>query len=78
MQNSAGQAGVRTEQVAQTNRTAASFGGVRMAELADAQLEQQQLARSLQAAGQFAAFGEDLPSGSSSSTVFVYRLGGGA
>jgi hypothetical protein len=78
MQDSAGQAGVRTEQVEQTSSAAASFRGVRLAEVADAQLEQQQLARSLQAAAQFAPFGEDLPSGSSSSTVFVYRLGGGA
>ena len=75
MQNSAGQTGVRTEQVQETSETAASFRGVRVAELADAQLEQQQLARSLQAAQRFGAFAEDLPAGSTSSTVFVFRLG---
>jgi hypothetical protein len=74
MQNSAGQAGVRTEQVEQTGRTAASFGGVRMTELADAQLEQQQLVRALQSADTYDAFAEDLPDGSRSSTVFTFRL----
>ncbi|RBY76940.1 hypothetical protein DQ239_12180 [Blastococcus sp. TF02-09] len=75
IQNSAGQTGVRTEQVQETSQSAASFRGVRMAELADAQLESQQLARSLQAAQGFGPFGIDLPRGSTSSTVFVFRLG---
>jgi trimeric autotransporter adhesin len=76
MQNSAGQTGVRTDQVQHTSRTAASFGGVRMTELADAQLEQQQLVRALQSADTYDAFTEDLPKGSTSSTVFTFRLGG--
>jgi hypothetical protein len=76
MQNSAGQAGVRTEQVQQTGRTTASFGGVRMTELADAQLEQQQLVRALQSADTYDAFAADLPDGSRSSTVFTFRLAG--
>ncbi|WP_143030343.1 hypothetical protein [Blastococcus aurantiacus] len=75
IQNSAGQTGVRTEQVQETSQSAASFRGVRVAELADAQLESQQLARSLQAAQGFGPFGVDLPRGSTSSTVFVFRLG---
>ena len=75
MQNSAGQTGVRTEQVQETSQSAASFRGVRVAELADAQLETQQLARSLQAAQGFGPFAVDLPRGSTSSTVFVFRLG---
>ncbi|MGY1688861.1 hypothetical protein [Geodermatophilus sp. SYSU D01105] len=76
MQDSAGQAGVRTEQVQQTSQTAASFGGVRMTELADAQLEQQQLVRALQSADTYDAFAEDLPDGSTSATVFTFRLAG--
>jgi hypothetical protein len=75
IQNSAGQTGVRTEQVQETSQSAASFRGVRVAELADAQLESQQLARSLQAAQGYGPFGVDLPRGSTSSTVFVFRLG---
>lgn len=77
IQNSAGQTGVRTEQVQETSQSAASFRGVRVAELADAQLESQQLARSLQAAQGYGPFGVDLPRGSTSSTVFVFRLGAG-
>ncbi|RBY95919.1 hypothetical protein DQ237_12325 [Blastococcus sp. TF02-8] len=76
IQNSAGQTGVRTEQVAQTSESAASFRGVRQAEVADAQLEQQQFARSLQAAQRFQPFAEELPKGSVSATVFCFRIGG--
>jgi trimeric autotransporter adhesin len=76
MQNSAGQTGVRTEQVEQTTETAASYQAVRVTELADAQLERQQLVRSLQAAQQMEPFGVDLPDGSTSATVFSFRLGG--
>jgi hypothetical protein len=75
IQNSAGQTGVRTEQVQQTSQTAASYKGVRVAEVADAQLEQQQLARSLQAAQKFGPFDEDLPKGSTSATVFIFKMG---
>jgi hypothetical protein len=78
MQDSAGQAGVRTEQVQATSSAAAAFRGVRLTELADAQLEQQQLTRSLQSAQQFPSFGDDLPDGSTSSSVFVFRIGGGS
>ncbi|SOE01461.1 hypothetical protein [Blastococcus haudaquaticus] len=78
MQNSAGQTGVRNEQVQETSEDAASYRGVRLAEVADAQLEQQQLARSLQAAQRTGAFAEDLPAGSVSSTVFCFRIGGDA
>ncbi|RBY94425.1 hypothetical protein DQ244_03680 [Blastococcus sp. TBT05-19] len=76
IQNSAGQTGVRTEQVTQTSESAASFRGVRQAEVADAQLEQQQFARSLQAAQRMEPFAEELPAGSVSATVFCFRLGG--
>jgi hypothetical protein len=76
IQNSAGQTGVRTEQVTQTSESAASFRGVRQAEVADAQLEQQQFARSLQAAQRLEPFAEELPQGSVSATVFCYRIGG--
>ncbi|TFV52893.1 hypothetical protein [Blastococcus sp. TF02A-35] len=76
IQNSAGQTGVRTEQVTQTSESAASFRGVRQVEVADAQLEQQQFARSLQAAQRMEPFAEDLPKGSVSATVFCFRLGG--
>ena len=78
MQNSAGQTGVRNEQVQETSADAASYRGVRLAEVADAQLEQQQLARSLQAAQRTGAFAEDLPAGSITSTVFCFRIGGDA
>jgi hypothetical protein len=78
MQNSAGQTGVRTTQVQETSQNAASFRGVRVAEVADAQLEQQQLARSMQAAQRYGTFAEKLPAGSTSATVFIYRLGHGA
>ncbi|MCA0144348.1 hypothetical protein [Blastococcus sp. LR1] len=76
IQNSAGQTGVRTDQVTQTSESAASFRGVRQAEVADAQLEQQQFARSLQAAQRLEPFAEQLPKGSVSATVFCFRIGG--
>jgi trimeric autotransporter adhesin len=72
--DSAGQTGVRVEQVVDVSQAASSYRGVRRAQLADAQLEQQQVARSLQAAQTVPPFALDLPAGSSYTSVFVVRV----
>lgn len=74
VQDSASRTGVRTQQVEGARSEASSFRGVRRAELADAQLEQRQVARSLEAAQTFPPFALELPAGSSYAGVFVIAV----
>lgn len=75
VQDSAGQTGVGATQVQQVGQAASSYRQVRLSELADAQLEQQQMSRCLAAAQSFPAFGAQLPQGSVAMTVFVVTIG---
>ncbi len=74
IQDSVGQTGVKAAQVTEASDSAAQFRGVRLAELADARLEQRTAAQALRQAQTFPAFALDLPAGSAHSTVFTLAM----
>jgi trimeric autotransporter adhesin len=72
VQDSAGATAAGTADVEGIARAAASFRGVRLAELADAQLEQQQVARSLEAVQRLGLIGgRTAPAGATTSVVYT-------
>ena len=71
VQDSAGATGAGNDDVAGLSRAATSFRGVRLAELADAQLQTQQVQRALERAQSPLLFGgEQVPAGAASALVF--------
>ncbi len=74
IQSNSAETGIGAGQIDQATAQAGAFKGVRMTDVADNLLTQQQLQASLQLAQSMAPFGPALPAGSTHTTVYVFHL----